>query len=302
MNKLSQQESDKRGVVAAVGTFDGVHRGHRSVLKVLVDYARENDLEPVAITFKAHPLAHIDPSRIPPSLTPLWKKKNLLKEMGAAPVALDFDEELRVNTAEQWMKLLRDTLNVKAMVIGYDNTFGSDGVNLSIEDYKAIGKKLGIEVLTAPKIVGVSSSEIRKAVVSGDVEKARDLLGRPYSITSKVVKGNSLGHTIGFPTANIEIAPDTALPKPGVYAAIVKTLNDGQKHPAMVNVGTRPTVMRGDDVVVEANIIDWNGDLYGKDITVRFIKRLRDEKKFDSIDALKNQLAKDRESALSALQ
>lgn len=285
--------------IAAIGTFDGVHRGHRSVLKVLTEYAHENNLEPIAVTFNQHPLALIDPSRIPPYLTPLWKKKNLLKEVGARPIVLEFDEKMRATTASQWIRHLKDNYEVEALVIGYDNTFGCDGVTLSLEDYRRIGEVEGVKILTAEEIEGVSSSAIRKSVVAGDVEKAYKMLGRPFSITAPVVKGNSLGHTIGFPTANIDIPEGMALPKPGVYAAIVKTLYDGKKHPAMVNIGTRPTVMRGDDPVIEAHLIDWNGDLYGKDITVRFLKRLRDEKKFDSIDALKSQLMIDKENTLS---
>ena len=288
--------------VAAIGTFDGVHRGHRSVLGALTDYARENDLEPLAITFDRHPLALIDSKRRPLELTPLWKKKRLLNEVGASVKILGFDEELRRTTAKEWMKKLHDEYGVRAMVIGYDNTFGSDGINLSLEDYKRMGEEEDIVVLSADEIKGVSSSAIRKAVVNGEMEKARDMLGRPYSITAKVVRGNGVGHTIGFPTANIDLPEGVAIPKPGVYAAIVKTLDSGRKHPAMVNVGSRPTVMRGDDTVIESHLINWEEDLYGKDITVRFMKRIRDERKFDSIEALRQQLEMDRKVISSYLQ
>lgn len=281
-------------VVASVGTFDGVHRGHRSVLELIAKLAEQKNMQPRAFTFAAHPLALIEPSREPETLTPLWKKKKLIEESGVLPVVVDFNDELRNTTARQWMQKLHDEYGVKVLVMGYDHTFGNDGVNLSLEDYKTLGEETGIEVVIGDEIKGVSSSAIRKAVKAGDMEKAREMLGRPYSITSKVVKGNQLGHTLGFPTANIKIEKGIALPKPGVYSAIVKTLYDGKKHPAMVNVGVRPTVMRGDKIVVEAHLIDWKGDLYDKDITVRFLKRMRDEKKFESIDALKQQLAKDR--------
>ena len=280
--------------IAAIGTFDGVHRGHREVLGVLSNYARENDLEPIAITFDRHPLAHIDPERQPSELTPLWKKKNLLKEVGVLPLVLEFNEELRINTAEQWLRHLHEDFSVRALVIGYDNTFGSDGINLSLENYVELGEKIGIKVIPAKEVKGVSSSAIRKAVTSGNVEKAAELLGRPYSITSKVVGGNHLGHTFGFPTANIALSGKEAIPKAGVYAGIVKTLDDGKKYPAMINVGTRPTLMRGNDLVIEAHLLGYNGDLYGKDITVRFLKRIREEQKFESINALRQQLEKDR--------
>lgn len=288
--------------VAAIGTFDGVHRGHRSVLETLTDYAKEHDMDPVAITFNHHPLAIIDPSRTPSELTPLWKKKKLLAEVGAVPSVINFDEPLRSTTAAEWMKRLYKDFGVRALVIGYDNTFGSDGINLSLEDYRKLGEQEGIDVITATEIKGVSSSAIRNAVEAGEVEKAREMLGRPFSITAKVIKGNNLGHTLGFPTANIEIPKRGAVPHPGVYAAIVKTLDDGKKHPAMVNIGTRPTVMRGDEMVIEAHLINWDGDLYEKEITVRFIKRIRDEKKFDSIEALRRQLDVDREDTLELLK
>lgn len=290
-----------RGRVAAIGTFDGVHTGHRSVLKVLTDYAKEHDLDPVAITFETHPLKIIDPSRIPSELTPLWKKRNLLLEVGVTPMVLKFDETMRDTTARDWMRFLKTHHNVKALVIGYDNTFGKDGINLSLDDYRKIGKEEGVEILTAEEIKGVSSSAIRKAVKAGEIEKAHRMLGRPYSITSQVVRGNGLGHTLGFPTANIDLPNDGAIPKPGVYAGIVKTLEDGVKHPAMINIGKRPTVMRGNDVVIEAHVINWEGNLYGKDITVRFLKRLRDEQKFDSIEALKQQLRKDLKETLDLI-
>lgn len=293
--------ADRRGRIAAVGTFDGVHLGHRSVLGMLTAKAHENNLEPIAVTFRRHPLELISPQRAPLSLTPLWKKLKLLEEAGVKPLVLDFDEQLRATTAEAWMKRLHDEFGVNALVVGFDNTFGSDGVNLSIDDYRRIGKEIGIEVFTGEEIPGVSSSAIRKAVKEGEVEKARDMLGRPYSITAKVVEGNKLGHTLGFPTANLDIPEGIAVPRSGVYAAIVKTLSDGRKYPAMVNIGVRPTVMRGSRPVIESHIFDWDGDLYGKDITVRFIKRLRDEEKFDSIDALKRQLSADKTAALKAL-
>lgn len=292
-----RRDGDKPGI-AAIGTFDGVHRGHREVLRLLTEEAKERGLQPIAITFRNHPLTLIDPSRVPAELTPLWKKKKLLEEVGVTPLVMDFDEEMRVTSAGEWMHKLHNEYGVEALVVGYDNTFGSDGVNLSLDDYRKLGEEAGVEVISGKEISGVSSSAIRKAVKEGDMEKARDMLGRPYSITAKVVKGNSLGHTIGYPTANIDIPQGVAVPKPGVYAAIVKTLNDKKKHAAMVNVGSRPTVMRGDDIVIEAHLIDWEGNLYDKDITVRFIKRLRDEQKFNSIEALKRQLTKDKNDSL----
>ena len=282
---------------AAIGTFDGVHRGHKSVLKTLTDLCSLKGLEPVAITFDRHPLAHIDPSRMPPSLTLLPKKKELLNRNGVMPVVYQFNEDLRCLTAEQWMLKIRDELGVDLLVIGYDNTFGCDGINLSLNDYRNLGKKLGIEVVEAPELKGISSSAIRKAIRAGHVDKAAEMADRLPSVSGIVVPGNKLGRSLGFPTANLQAEEGIAIPGNGVYAAQA-VLPAGERFPAMVNIGTRPTVRRGMDTVIEAHIIGWQGDLYGKKIKLRFIARLRDEIKFDSIEDLKRQLEEDRQNTL----
>lgn len=278
---------------AAIGTFDGVHRGHGSVLDLLLDISREKDLEPIAITFDRHPLALIAPERTPPIITRLKNKQELLGNKGIQTVVFEFNEEIRCTTAEEWMRKIHDELGVKVLVIGYDTTFGCDGLNLSVADYMKLGEKTGIEIVEAPELKEISSSAIRKAILAGNVEHAAEMLGRPYVMTGKVVHGNSLGHTIGFPTANLEIDHALALPCHGVYSAEA-VLPDGTRRKAMVNIGVRPTVRRGDKPVIEAHLIDWQGDLYGKDLKLKFLKRIREEKKFDSIDALKKQLEKDR--------
>ncbi|MCH5232035.1 MAG: riboflavin biosynthesis protein RibF [Muribaculaceae bacterium] len=286
--------------VAAIGTFDGVHRGHRSVLDTLVDVGLRNNLLPVAITFSNHPLSLIDPSRLPRTLTPTGKKVKLLEQAGVKPLVLEFDEELRSKKADEWLGILHDKFDVETLVIGYDSTFGSDGVNLSMNDYRQLAEKNGINLVVAPELKNVSSSAIRKAVGNGEMEKAAEMLGRTYSLRGKVEKGNSLGHTIGFPTANVKPDPDIAIPASGVYAARVKA-PDGKVYPAMVNIGTRPTVKRGNDIVIEAHLIGWEGDLYGKQISIRFVKRLRDEKQFGSIEELKEQLRHDKEEVTDLL-
>lgn len=282
---------------AAIGTFDGLHRGHRIVLDLLKESANSNGLQPIAITFDRHPLGLIDPTRIPPSLTTLKKKNKLLNDIGVTPLILEFNEDLREKTAKDWMKIMHDDLGVKLLVIGYDNTFGSDGVNLSVADYRKLGEETGISVVVAPELKNISSSKIRKAIIKGDVETAAEMLGRPFSLSGKVVDGNKLGRTIGFPTANLKPDDGMVVPASGVYAVRVK-LPDGEIYPAIVNIGRRPTVKRGNKTVIEAHIIGWNGDLYGKDLSLRFLKRLRDEKEFESIEGLKAQICKDREEAL----
>ncbi len=283
---------------AAIGTFDGVHRGHEAVIAKLRDVSDERHLTPIAVTFDRHPLDLIAPERAPKAITTIERKARLLKDAGVTPVVLPFDETMRATTALDWMRRLKRDYNVAAIVVGYDNTFGSDGVNLSIADYRRLGQSLGIDIIEAPFVAAVSSSAIRKAVGEGDVKRAAEMLGRPYRLTGTVVDGNRLGRTIGFPTANINPDPTLAIPADGVYAATA-ILSDGSKHPAMVNIGRRPTVRRGEQRTIEAHVINWKGDLYGSQIGLDFTSRLRDEVRFNSIEALRAQLEKDRLAALS---
>ena len=284
---------------AIIGTFDGVHRGHVSVIDTLLELCQEKGLEPVAITFDKHPLAHIAPHRTPPTITTTEKKCELLKSYKISPIVFTFDESLRRLTAEEWMKKIYEELGVRLIVLGYDNTFGCDGGSLSLSKYQEIGKLIGIEVVQAQELEGISSSAIREAILTGNVEKATEMSGRHHSIAGLVVAGNRLGRKLGYPTANLSVADNLALPSAGVYAAIA-SLPDGSKLPAMVNIGRRPTIDSGNEKVIEAHIIGFSGDLYGKEVKLRFISRLRDEIKFDSLTQLQQQLDKDKEHTLNA--
>lgn len=281
------------GAAAAIGTFDGVHLGHEAVLACLRDVASRHGLTPVAVTFDRHPLALIAPERAPMAITTPEKKAELIRKAGVCPLVLPFDENLRSTTARGWMRRLHEEMGVTEIVAGYDNTFGCDGINLSIAGYAAIGRECGIGITEAPFIPGVSSSAIRKAIAAGDVEHAERMLGRPFCLNGIVVEGNRLGRTLGFPTANLLPEPGIIIPGNGVYAAMA-TLPDGKRHEAMVNIGTRPTVRRGDDRTVEAHILGYNGDLYGHHVALSFRARMRDETRFNSIDALRAQLEKDK--------
>lgn len=285
---------------AAIGTFDGVHLGHAEVLKTLREASGEKGLTPIAVTFDRHPLELIAPARAPKAITTIAKKEELIAKTGVSPMIVPFDEELRKTTAREWMELLHDEHGVRLLVVGYDNTFGCDGVNMSIADYRHIGEQLEMEVIEAPLVAGVSSSAVRKAVALGDIADANDMLGRHFLLPGNVVKGNQLGRTIGFPTANVIPAPGLVVPGNGVYAAKA-VLPDGHHLPAMVNIGTRPTIRRGNDLTVEAHIISWKGDLYGKEISLIFHSRLRDEQQFNSIDSLRRQLEADRQDVIAAL-
>lgn len=282
-----------RKKAAVIGSFDGVHLGHAAVLSTLRNEAEARNLEPIAISFDRHPLSLIDPSRAPEAITSLQKKEELIRKAGVSPVILPFDENLRATTAADWIRFLKDSFDVELLVVGYDTTFGSDGLSYSISGYRNLGKENGIEVIEAPFVAGISSSAIRKAVAEGMVEHAAEMLGRNFQLNGIVVGGNRLGRTIGFPTANLLPAPGIVIPANGVYAARA-ILTDGKHIGAMVNIGTRPTIMRGDDRTVEAHLIGWEGDLYGKNLTLAFVSRLRDEIRFNSIDALRRQLEEDR--------
>lgn len=286
--------------VAAVGSFDGMHKGHKAVLSKVKEISSEMDLQPVAITFDRHPLSLISPERTPRLLTTLNEKQRLIRRLGIEPIVVIFDQELRQTTAAEWIRYLKENLNVSYLVVGYDNTFGSDGVNYSIADIKRLGEETGVKVSEAPRIDGISSSRIRKAVSSGDMEEANKMLGRNFILSGKIIRGNGIGHNIGFPTANVSVSPDMATPADGVYAAAA-IMPDGKRLPAMVNIGVRPTVKRGNGRVIEANIIGWNGDLYGRDLTLEFIEFMRPEKEFKGIGELRRQLEEDRERALKII-
>ncbi|MDE6772646.1 MAG: riboflavin biosynthesis protein RibF, partial [Muribaculaceae bacterium] len=262
----------------------------------VMEEARRNGLEPLAITFDRHPLALISPQRAPLAITTIEKKTELIAKTGVTPIVLPFDEKLRSTTARDWMRMIHSQFGVEHIVVGYDNTFGCDGVALSLSDYRRIGEETGITVSEAPMLPGVSSSAIRKAIAAGDIDEANRMLGRRFAIPGIVVEGNKLGRTIGFPTANMMPHPGIVVPGNGVYAAVA-FLPGGTRRDAVVNIGVRPTVRRGNNLTIEAHIIDWSGDLYGHHFNLVFHTRMREEIRFNSIDALKRQIEKDTSNA-----
>lgn len=277
---------------ATVGTFDGVHNGHRLVLETLRREAEAGNLEPVAVTFDRHPLELIAPHRAPGHLMSFGDRDKRIEAEGVRPLVIRFDESVRKQTAYEWMRRLHDDMKVRLLIVGYDNTFGSDGLSMSIADYQALGEVIGMRIVETPVRPGISSSAIRKAVAAGDVEKAGEMLGAPFTIEGRVKAGNHIGSEIGFPTANITPDPKRVLPAEGVYAAIA-TLPDGSQRRAGVNIGRRPTIGDLTRPIVEAHILDFNGDLYGDDISLALFKRIRGEEKFTSLEDLSARLKKD---------
>ncbi|MCI9607226.1 MAG: bifunctional riboflavin kinase/FAD synthetase [Muribaculaceae bacterium] len=297
----------KQGCIAALGTFDGVHRGHAFLLGHLKRMAAQRGEKSAVITFRNHPLSVIRPERVPPALTSHRRKCRLLESMGVDTViSLDFDERLRSLTAAQFMSMIKQRYGITTLLLGYDTRFGHDRPE-RFEDYKALGEQTGIEVISAPELDSegepVSSSRIRRAVSKGDINTANELLGHRLSLRGTVGKGKQLGRTIGFPTANIEPeCPGLLIPSPGVYA-VRATLPDGSSSDGMLNIGYRPTVDGSADpkLTIELHVLGYEGNLYGCVLTIEFIARLRDERKFASIDELQKQLAIDRLAAAAAL-
>ena len=288
--------------------FDGVHRGHRALLDRLRREASVRGASPVVFTFDRHPLAHIAPERAPGALMTVSDKVDALKSTGIEDIeVLHFDEKLRSLTARQFLTMLHDDFGITALLMGFNHRFGSDRLD-DLKQYEAIGREIGIEIVRADELRdpaelsrAICSSSIREAIAEGDVTAAAKMLGRPFALRGKVVHGRQLGRTIGFPTANIEPSESALLvPRRGVYAVDV-VLPGGERRRGMLNIGVRPTVDNSARPApsVEVYIIDWHGDLYDKEIELEFIKRLRDERRFSDLDALRRQLALDLEETKS---
>lgn len=289
---------------AAVGMFDGVHLGHRSIISRLCAEARQRNLVPAIFTFDIHPLEIVAPQRAPRLVCSLPERVRQLHHAGASRVeVLPFDDALRNLSAEEFMTMLRDRFGVSTLVVGFNHRFGR-GASGSFDEYREIGNRLGIEVISADECdkPGISSTAIRHMLMKGYVDNANALLGRRFRLTGIVENGKRLGRTLGFPTANLRIDTRMMLPAPGVYAAVA-TLPDASQYPAMVNIGVRPTVDKTPSPAtsVEAHVIGFDGDLYGKEISLDFIAFLRPEQAFPSIEVLRSQLALDRDAALKAI-
>lgn len=291
-------------MVIATGFFDGVHIGHRFVIERLVNAARERGDQSMVVTFWPHPRNVLqDDARNLRLLTSLEEKKALLRGLGVDHVeVLPFTKEFsRLTTREYFRDILITRFGAKAILIGYDNRMGCDPQ--TPESIEKVAQDEGLDVIrlgsvASPAGVTVSSTKIRDAVAAGQMEAAAAMLGYEYSLLGVVVAGNRLGRTIGFPTANIQLyEPLKLLPGNGVYSVDAETL--GRKFKGMCNIGVRPTVRAGGQRTIETNIFDFDEDIYGLDLKVTFHHKIRDERRFDSIDTLRSQLAADREHILA---
>lgn len=296
-------ENRRRG--AAVGMFDGVHLGHRYLLGQLREECAMRGLRPSVFTFPSHPLSVVRPEAAPKLLSTPREKLMMLQSQGIAPGDvgfLVFDEKLRRLHAAEFLKMLHDKYGVDFILRGYDNRFGTER-DLTGEDYGRIAREVGMELVEADDFrledgITVCSSAIRKLLASGDIRRANSLLGYEYETEGEVIPGKNIGHTIGFATANLRISPEKLLPGQGVYVCDA-LLPAGGKCRAMVNIGCCPTFGELDTPTVEAHLLDFEGNLYGMRIGLRFLGYLREEMRFDSVAQLIEQLRRDKEIATS---
>jgi len=288
--------------IVTTGTFDGVHLGHQKIIARIKDVAQKHQGETVLLTFYPHPRMVLFPDDNELKLLNTQQEKiELLEKYGIDHLIIHpFTKEFsRLTSVEFVRNILVNQLRTNRLIIGYNHHFGRNREG-SFEHLKEFGPVYGFDVEEIPAkdidSIEVSSTKIRVALQSGDVETANTYLGHTYSITGKVIKGNQLGRTLGYPTANIFIDDKYKLiPADGVYA--VKVLVHGNSYGGMLNVGNNPTI-DGKGRSIEVNLFDFSGDIYGADATIYFIKRLRDEQKFNGLDELKNALAIDKQNAL----
>lgn len=287
--------------VATIGFFDGVHLGHRFLIEQVKRHAAERGMSSLLLTFRTHPRLVMQSSYRPALLSTYEEKCASLASTGADYcLTLDFTPELAAMSAREFMDtVLKRAMFVKVLVIGYDHHFGH-GKTDGFPQYVAYGQEIGMEVIQAEAFplndINVSSSVIRAFLSEGEVGMAAQCLQHPYTLTGRVVNGFHVGHELGYPTANIQ--PDEPLkliPKNGVYAVRVKDKNAPGKasFAGMLNIGTRPTLENGDGRSIEVHLLDFDGDLYDRTLTVEFIRRLRDEKKFRNRGELINRLRAD---------
>lgn len=288
------------GCVATIGAFDGVHLGHQQVLRQLIEKGREMGLPSAVILFEPLPREYFSPHQAPPRLMSFREKFQKLRELGIDQVLrIKFDDRFRNMGAVEFIRLaFVDGLNAKYIVVGDDLRFGRDRSG-DFNLLKRVGAECGFEVVdTATLTEGetrVSSTRIREVLQNADFELAERLLGRPYEISGRVVVGQQLGRTLGVPTANVQLHRLRS-PLAGVFAVEIEVA-PGQVLPGVANVGTRPTVDNLPKAILEAHVLDFSGNLYRKNIRVQFRKKLRNEIKFDGLDALKQQIHQDIEQA-----
>jgi riboflavin kinase/FMN adenylyltransferase len=291
---LESSPPDAGPSAVALGAFDGIHLGHRAILGTAVALARQGKIRALACTFDRHPMEVLQPDRAPMPITTLEERLELIAGTGIdTTVVIPFTPAVASIEAKAFVQnVLIGTLQAREIVVGFNHRFGR-GARGDAQLLESLAAPLGFRAHIVPALmvdgVAVSSSEIRAALQRGDLPNAERLLGRPYSIRGEVVRGAGRGRTLGFPTANVKTERPLGLPV-GVY--VCRLLVGAREHQAVVNVGYRPTFGET-DLSVEAHVLDFGGDLYDQRVTLTFLRRLREERKFPSVDALKEQIALD---------
>ncbi|OPZ47024.1 MAG: Riboflavin biosynthesis protein RibF [Actinobacteria bacterium ADurb.BinA094] len=288
----------------ALGTFDGVHAGHRAVIGRAVDLARERGLTSAVVTFDRHPLTVVDPAHAPRLLTSNEEKIKLIAGLGPDELLLlHFDHELAALSPEEFCtRVLAGALQARVVVVGENFNFGAGGSGDAVR-LQECGASLGYEVEVRPLVTEhgatISSTRIRRLLHAGALEEVREILGRPPSAAGVVVHGDKRGRTLGVPTANVDVEAGTIFPGRGVYAA--RVLVDGAWHRAAVNIGHNPTFRNKDEptthITVEAFLLGFHGDIYDREIRLDFLHKIRDERRFESVSALVAQMRRDIEAA-----
>lgn len=301
--------------VATIGFFDGVHMGHEHLIRQVSEIAAIRHMEAAVVTFPVHPRQVLQPDFRPQLLTTSEEKLTLLQHYiprnaeekaellrDNRPfldrcIMMEFTPEVARLTAREFMLRLRDEYDVRILVTGYDHRFGHNRSE-GFKEYAAYGEELGMEVIRAQAYLHnkqlISSSYIRQLITEGDMEKAGVFLGADYFLQGTVVGGHHVGCSLGYPTANLRInSPLKLVPADGVYAVQVQIDHEPGHHIGMMNIGHRPTLDNGSDRSIEVHILDFTGNLYGHHLLLRFASRIRSEQKFDTLDALTRQLAKD---------
>lgn len=278
----------------ALGNFDGLHMGHQSLILGMILESKELGIKPSVLLFENHTKTTLE-GKGPKLLTSLDQKYSILEKIGVEIIyTMEFNEQIMKLTPEEFVKdILVDKLNIQAVIIGTDYRFGHKASG-DANRLKELGNKYGflVNVVDPVYIDGniVSSTSIRELLSNGDLDHAKHLLGREYSILGKVVTGKKIGNSMGYPTANMELLYNSIIPKNGVYST--KTIVDGKTYSSATSVGFNPT-FNEDSLKIESHILDFTGDLYGKVIELVFVKYLREELKFESIELLKKQIDKD---------
>jgi riboflavin kinase / FMN adenylyltransferase len=292
----AELDSGSRRVCLAIGFFDGVHLGHQQIVRQTISDASQRGGLSVAVTFDQHPSTIVAPARVPPLIYPLSKKLDVLASLGLdAACVLHFDKAFSEKSGEQFSReLAAGFKRLDSVSVGRAFTFGHRRSG-NVELLEAMGKELGFRVRAVAELrldgEAISSTRVRELVAAGDFDLAGQMLGRPYSLTARVVTGAGIGHELGFPTANLDVS-GLLTPAGGVFSACANVA--GKIHRAAVNIGRRPTVQSAAaSLVVEAHLLDFDAGLRGQYLELTFVKKLRDEQKFPSLGALRDQIAKD---------